>query len=102
MEKCHEFINNIRERRHQKTMMRQIKKFEKLLMKTGGRSNMQSSRDGKNQDLNGTFETMQPFETTVETTQSSNRIEAVTSTTTIHNSNNKVKWVHNLSQDPPD
>ena len=36
MEKCHEFINNIRERRHQKTMMRQIKKSEKLLMKTGG------------------------------------------------------------------
>ena len=102
MEKCYEFINNIRERRHQKTMMRQIKKFEKLLMKTGGRSNIQSSRDGKNQDLNGTFETTQPFETTVETTQPSNTIEAVTSTTTtVHNNNNnKVKWVHNLSKTP--
>ena len=80
-------------------MMRQIKKFEKLLMKTGGCSNIQSSRDGKNQDLNGTFETMQPFETTVETTQQSNTIEAATSTTTVHN-NNKVKWVHNLSMTP--
>ena len=100
MEKCHEFINNIRERRHQKNMMRQIKKFEKLLMKTGGHSNIQHSRDGKNQDLNGTFETSQPFETTVETTQPSNTIEAVTSTTTVHNNNNKVKWVHNLSKTP--
>ena len=45
MEKCLEFINNTRERRHQKTMVRQIKKFEKLLMKTGGCSNIQSGRD---------------------------------------------------------
>ena len=43
MEKCHEFINHIRERRHYKTMERQKKKkFEKLLMKTGGHSNIQS------------------------------------------------------------
>ena len=67
-------------------MMRQIKKFEKLLMKTGGHSNIQSSRDGKNQDLNGTIETTQPFETT----QSSNTIEAVTSTTTVNNNNNNI------------
>ena len=30
MEKCHGFINNIREKRHHKTMKRQKKKFEKL------------------------------------------------------------------------
>ena len=97
MEKCHEFINNIRERRHYKTMVRQTKKFEKLQMKTGGRSNIQSGGDGKNQDSNGTFET------TVETTQPINTVEAVTSTTAVYNknnNNNKVKWVHNLSKTP--
>ena len=41
MEKCLEFINRTRERRHQKTMMRQIKKFEKLVTKTGGHSSNQ-------------------------------------------------------------
>ena len=95
MEKCHEFIKNIRERRHQKTMMRQIKKFEKLLTKTGGHSNIQSGRDGRNKDSNGTFNT------TGETTQTSNTEEAATSTTTAHNNNNnKAKLVHNLSKTP--
>ena len=98
MEKCHEFINNIRERRHCKTMDRQKRKFEKLLMKTGGHSNIQSGRDGRNQDLNGTNET------TVETTQPINTIRAATSTKAVYNSNNnnnnKVKWVHNLSKTP--
>ena len=57
MEKCLEFINRTRERRHQKTMMRQIKKFEKLVTKTGGRSNNQSGNDGRNNALNGTSNT---------------------------------------------
>ena len=98
MEKCHEFINNTRERRHQKTMVRQIKQFEKLLTKTGGHSNIQSGRDGKNQVSNGTVNI------TGETTQTINTEEAATSTTTAYNNNNnnnnKVKWVHNLSQTP--
>ena len=97
MEKCHEFINNIRERRHYKTMVRQKKKFEKLLMKTGGCSSIQSGRDGRNKDSNGTFET------TVETTQPINTVETANSTTAIYNknnNNNKVKCVHNLSKTP--
>ena len=99
MEKCLEFINKTRERRHQKTMMRQIKKFEKLLTKTDGRSNIQSDRDGGNKDSNGTFNT------TGETTQTRDTEEAATSTTTAHNNNNnnnnnKAKWVHNLSKTP--
>ena len=81
MKKCHEFINNTRERRHQKTMVRQIKKFEKLLTKIGGHSNIQSGRDGKNQDSNGTVNT------TVKTTQTINTEEAATSTTTAYNNN---------------
>ena len=76
MEKCHEYINNTRETRHLKTMMRQIKKFEKLLTKTGGHSNIQSGRDGINKDSNGTFNT------TGETTQTKDTEEAATSTTT--------------------
>ena len=95
MQKCHEFNNNTRERRHQKTMMRQIKKFEKLLTKTGGRSNIQSGRDGRNKDSNDTFNT------TGETTQTRDTEEAATSTTMAHNNNNnKAKWVHNLSKTP--
>ena len=101
MEKCHEFINKTRERRHQKTMVRQIKKFEKLLTKTGGCSNIQSGGDGRNQDPNGTVNTI------VETTQPIDKARAVTSTTTVYNNNNnnnnnnnKVKWVHNLSKTP--
>ena len=43
-------------------MVRQIKKFEKLLTKTGDHSNIHSGGDGKNQDSNGTVNT------TVETT----------------------------------
>ena len=98
MEKCLEFINKTRERGHQKTMMRQIKKFEKLLTKTGGRSNIQGGRDGGNKDLNDTFNT------TGETTQTRDTEEAATSTTTAHNNNNNnnntAKWVHNLSKTP--
>ena len=95
MEKCHDFINQIEERRHSKTMERQKKKFEKLwLKKTGDRSNIESGRDGRNQNLNGTVEIIQPTDTA----------ETETSTTSLHNknnnNNNKVKWVHNLSQDP--
>ena len=59
MEKCHDFINHIRQRRHYKTMERQKKKFEKLwLKKTGDHSNIQSGGDGRNQNLNGTVETI--------------------------------------------
>ena len=76
-------------------MMRQIKKSEKLLTKTGGHSNIQSGMDGKNKDSNGTFNT------TGETTQTNDTEEAATSTTIAHNNNNnKAKWVHNLSKTP--
>ena len=86
-------------RRHQKTMMRQIKKFEKLLTKTGGHSNNQSGSDGRNKVSNGTSNI------TDETTQTRDTEEAVTSTITAHNNNNnnnKTKWVHKPLQDPPD
>ena len=76
-------------------MMRQLKKFEKLLTKTGGHSNTQSGRVGRNKDSNGTFNT------TGETTQTRDTEKAATSTTTAHNNNNnKAKWVHNLSKTP--
>ena len=82
-------------KRHQKTMMRQIKKFEKLLTKTGGLSNNQSGSDGRNKVVNGTSNI------TDETTQTRDTEEAATSTTTAHNNNNnKTKWVHNLSKTP--
>ena len=92
MEKCHDFINHIRERRRFKTMERQKKKFEKLwLKKTGGHSNIQNGRDGRIQNLNGTDETIQSTDTA----------EAGTTRTPVHNNNNnKVKWVHNLSKTP--
>ena len=56
----------------------------------------------KKSSSNGTSVTTQPFETTFETTQPINTVEAVTSTTTVYNknNNNKVKWVHNLSKTP--
>ena len=60
------------------TMVRQIKKFEKLLTKTGGCSKIQSGGAGKNQDSNGAVNT------TVETTQTINTEEVVTSTTTAY------------------
>ena len=64
------------------------------MKKTGDRSNIQSGGDGRNQDLNGTVEIIQPTKT----------VEAEISTTSIHNknnnNNNKVKWVHNLSKTP--
>ena len=78
-------------------MERQKRKFEKLLMKTGGCSNIQSGGDGKNQDLNSTTVT------TSETTQPINTVGAATSATAVYNrnnNNNKVKWVHNLSKTP--
>ena len=97
MEKCHEFINNTRETRHQKTMMRQIKKFEKLLTKTGGHSNIQSGRDGRNKDSNGTFNT------TGETTQTKDTEEAATSTTTTTTTTTTTKQMGTQPlQDPPD
>ena len=92
MEKCHEFINNTRERRHQKTMMRQIKKFEKLL--TGGHSNIQSGREGRNKDSNGTFNT------TGETTQTRDTEEAATSTTTTTTTTTTKQNGYNLSKTP--
>ena len=92
MEKCHDFINHIRERRHFKTMERQNKMFEKLwLKKTDGRSNIQNGRDGRIQNLNGTDETIQSLYTA----------EAETTTTSVHNNNNnKVKW-YTTSPRPP-
>ena len=95
MKICLEFINRTRERRHQKTMMRQIKKFEKLLVKTGGHSNNQSGNDGRN-NIKGT-------NITDETTQTRETIEAAITTTVAHihnNNNNRTKWVHNLSKTP--
>ena len=97
MKICLEFINRTRERRHQKTMMRQIKKFEKLLEKTGGHSNNQSGNDGRN-NIKGT-------NITDETTQTRETIEAAITTTVAHihnnnNNNNRTKWVHNLSKTP--
>ena len=94
MEKCHGFINNIREKRHHKTMERQKKKFEKLWQKkTGGRSNIQNGRDGKIQiQINGT--NVKPNEepgTTQTITTNTTQV-----TTTPVNNNNRVKWVHNL------
>ena len=94
MKECHEFINYIRERRHHKTMERQIKKFDNLWQKkTGGCSSIQNGGDGKSQS-NGT-------------TVSSNEDCGTTQTTTINihkttygNNNNRVKWVHNLSKTP--
>ena len=97
MEKCLEFINRTRERRHQKTMMRQIKKFEKLVTKTGGHSSKQIGNDGRNNALNGTSNT------TDETSQTRDKKEADIPTTAAHNNNNnnnKTKWVHNLSKTP--
>ena len=96
MDKCHEFINNTRETRHQKTMMRQIKKFEKLLTKTGGHSNIQSGRDGRNKDSNGTFNT------TGETTQTKDTEEAATSTTTTTTTTTTKQMGTQPLQDPPD
>ena len=94
IDKCYEFINHIRERRHYKTMERQKKKFENLwLKKTGDRSNIQNGRDRKIEITNGTVE---PIQTT-------NTVE--TATTSLNNNNNnnnnsQVKWVHNLSKTP--
>ena len=97
MEKCHEFINHIGERRHYKTMERQKKKFEKLwLKKTGGHSNTHSNGDGRIQNLNGTVETTKPTDKA--------EAEILTTTTSVqhknNNNNSKVKWVHNLSKTP--
>ena len=53
MEKCHGFINNIREKRDHKTMERQKKKFKKLWQKKrGGHSNIQNGRDGEDSNSN--------------------------------------------------
>ena len=63
------------------------------MKKTGCHSNIQSDGIGRNQNLNGTVETIQPSDT----------VEVETSTTSVHNknnNNNKVKWVHNLSKTP--
>ena len=47
MEECHRFISYRRERRHIKTLDRQIKKFNQLLQKnTGDHSNYQHGREG--------------------------------------------------------
>ena len=95
MKICIEFINRTRERRHQKTMLRQTKKFEKLLEKTGGRSNNLRGSDGRN-NIKGTS-------IIDETTQTRETTEAVITTTVayIHNNNNnRTKWVHNLSKTP--
>ena len=90
IDKCHEFINYIRERRHYKTMERQKKKFEKLwLKKTGDHSNIQNGGDRKIQISSGTVE---PIQTT-------NTVETAT-TSVNNNNNNQVKWVHNLSKTP--
>ena len=91
MEECHEFIKYIRERRHVKTMERQIKKFNRLWQRnTGGCPNIQNGRDGYNQE-NGTKVTSSEDPKTTTTSAE---------TTTIAVNNQKVKWVHNLSKNP--
>ena len=73
MEECHIFISLRRERRHIKTLDRQIKKFNPLWQKnTGGCPNYQFGREGHDR-----------VEDTRETTTHSIKINQVTNTDTV-------------------
>ena len=93
MEECHRFINYRRERRHCKTLERQINKFNQLWQKTtGGCPNYQHGRDGYDQseDTRHNASTFENNETNPDT---------VTSTPRQNHTHTK-KWVHNLSKTP--
>ena len=96
MEECHRFISLGRERRHNNTLERQIKKFNLLSQRnTGDHSNYHHGSKGyQKEDTRGTRETRSH---NTETNQATN-IELATTTT--REPPKTRKWVHNLSKTP--
>ena len=94
MEECHRFMSYTRERRHIKTLDRQIKKFNQLWQKnTGGCSNYQHGREGHDQ--------VQDTRKTTANNTETNQVPNTDTTPAIPVTPRETrKWVYNLSKIP--